>query len=70
MGKLQDLADIEGLEVDEMLEQGVFDSLAYGICMNPDCDFTTQYEPDQDKGWCDLCETNTVKSCLILAGIM
>jgi hypothetical protein len=68
--KLQALADIEGMEIMEMLEAATYDSVAHSICMNPDCEYTTMMEPDQDRGWCEHCETNTVKSCLILAGLI
>lgn len=71
MSKLKLLAEIEGYsDVQEMLEASVFDSCCPGICMNKDCEYTTEVEPDQDKGWCEICETNTVKSGLMLAGII
>lgn len=68
--KLELLADVEGYEsVQEMLEEAT-DSVVPAICMNEDCDYTEGMEPDQDEGWCADCETNTVKSCLVLAGII
>jgi hypothetical protein len=71
MSKLNDLVEQWGFEDEmEMLERAVLDSCVPAICMNPDCDYTTEMEPDQDRGWCEACGTNTVKSCLILAGIM
>ena len=54
----------------QMLEDATYDSVAAGICMNPGCDYTTEVEPDQGHGWCEACETQTVKSCLLLAGII
>lgn len=68
--KLDELADIEGMEVQEMLERAVTDSVVPAICMTFACDYVEQMEPDQDQGWCDVCEKNTVKSCLILAGLI
>ena len=68
--KLLELANIEGLEVKELLEQATFDSVCMGICRNKDCDYTAEVEPDQDKGWCEDCNTNTVASPLMLAGII
>lgn len=68
MGKLKDLAEANGTTVDEMLEEAAYDSVAPGICTNPLCDYTSDVEPDQDCGWCENCGTNTVKSCLVLAG--
>lgn len=65
------LAHIEGYEsLEEMLEERGLDSVVPAICTNPGCSYTTGMEPDQDKGFCDECKTNTVKSCLILAGII
>jgi len=71
MSKLNDLASIEGFEDPmDMLEEAVYDSVVPAICMNPGCEYTTGMEPDQDQGWCEACSTNTVKSCLVLAGII
>jgi hypothetical protein len=66
--KLETLAEIEGMDVMEMLEQATFDSVALGICMKTDCNYTCTVEPDQSKGYCGECDTQTVKSCLVLAG--
>ena len=38
--------------VHDMLEEAVADSVAWGIC--PECLYTTQYEPDQYEGWCEV----------------
>lgn len=70
MSKLKKLAEIEGLTIQEMLEEATFDSVAAGICSNPDCDYTNYVEPDQDQGWCEECNEGTVRSCLIIAGII
>jgi hypothetical protein len=69
--KLRTLKEAYGYEtVRAMLEYATFDSVAPAICTNENCSHTTDMEPDQDKGWCEVCETNTVKSCLILAGLI
>ena len=70
MNKLQDLADIEGMEVMEMLEEATYDSVAKGICTNTGCDYTTTVEPDCSQGYCEECETQTVQSCLVIAGLI
>ena len=71
MSKLEQLAADYGFEdTFSMLEAATFDSVAPGICTNPGCDYSTDVEPDSDSGWCEECETNTVKSCLILGGII
>lgn len=67
MGKLERLAESEGLFVVEMLEQATFDAVSPGICKRPDCDYTTTVEPDCTEGWCEACEANTVVSALVLA---
>lgn len=68
--KLQKLAEIEGYSIDDLLQAATFDSVSPAICINPDCDYTTEMEPDQDRGWCEVCEQNTVQSALILAGLI
>ena len=40
------------------------------ICTNEGCSFCIDMEPDQDRGWCNECKTNTVASALILYGII
>mgnify|MGYP005626778427 FL=1 len=40
------------------------------ICMNDDCDYTTDIEPDNARGWCECCNTRTVASALMLAGFI
>jgi len=54
----------------DMLEEAMFDSVSPGICMNEGCDYTTEVEPDSRDGWCEGCGTNSVKSALILGGII
>ncbi len=69
--KLAELAFNEGYDdVMELLERDTNDSVATGICTNEGCDFSTQVEPDSASGWCEVCETNTVSSSLVLAGII
>lgn len=71
MSKLRDLQEAEGYYTQEdMLEAAIMDGLASAICMNQNCDFVTEMEPDQDAGWCEECEENTVKSCLVIAGMI
>lgn len=71
MSKLEKLAEIEGFETSEdMLEEVGFGSVVPGICVNPECDYTDEVEPDQEEGFCEECKTNTVKSCLVLAGVI
>ena len=66
MSKLETLSEIEGLSVEEMMGIGLTDGVCPSICMNEGCDATYDYEPDSTNGWCDACETNTVKSAIEL----
>jgi hypothetical protein len=54
----------------ELFEASIMDSVCPAICSNSECDYTTEMEPDQDRGYCEACGTNTVVSALILGGIL
>ena len=68
--KLAHLADAYGSTVEELLETWGNDSCVPGICMNPGCDYTTEYEPDGREGWCGVCGTQSVTSLLVLRGVI
>jgi hypothetical protein len=69
--KLSKLLEIEGYESVEDLIEAVFsDSVSPAICMNEDCTFTCEMEPDQDAGYCEECRTNTMTAAPVLAGII
>lgn len=68
--KLETLAAHYGVEAEELLETYALDSVAPGICMNVGCDFSAEYEPDQEDGWCEECQMRSVTSCLVLLGVM
>ena len=71
MSKLQKLIEEYGYDDGiAMLEEYGDISIVPAICMNKDCDARYEYEPDQDKGWCSECNTGSVKSLLILMGII
>lgn len=53
-----------------LVEDYVCHGVMPSICMNEGCDYSTEYEPDQDRGWCECCGTNTVKSAAILMGVI
>src|SRR6266446_4631510 len=66
--KLATLMKIEGYDSIEDLAQAILsDSVSPAICMNEDCDFTCEMEPDQDAGYCEECRTNTMKAVFFLA---
>jgi len=69
--KLTQLARLEGFtNTDDLLQEAMTDSVVKGICCNSGCDYTTDVEPDCATGWCEECSKNTVKSALVLAGII
>ena len=69
--KLIALAETEGYsDVTEFLGDYALDSVVPAICMSPDCDHTTDLEPDQRAGYCDACGRPTMKSALVIAGMI
>jgi hypothetical protein len=69
--KLAKLIEIEGYNTVEGLLQAVLgDSVSPAICMNEGCDYTCEMEPDQRRGWCDECRTNSMKAAPVLAGLI
>ena len=71
VSKLKTLAASEGFEGTlEFLEEFAMDCIVPGICMNEGCEYTGTNEPDCGEGWCEMCNTNTVRSGLLLAGII
>jgi hypothetical protein len=68
--KLDTLARESGMSVMEFIDSYALDDVSPGICMNPDRDYTTEVEPDQREGWCEECDTPTVKSGVVLAGLI
>jgi len=71
MDKLNTLARDWGYATpEEMVEDYVFDGVMPAICMNEDCDYSTEFEPDQDAGWCESCGTNSCQSAAIMMGVI
>jgi hypothetical protein len=69
--KLTKLLEIEGYDsVEELIEAVFSDSVSPAICMNEDCNFTCEMEPDQDGGYCEECRTHTMTAAPVLAGII
>ncbi len=68
--KLLKLCEMEGFRtLDQLLRQAATDSVCPAICMTEGCDHTTEMEPDQDRGYCEVCGGNTVTSALVLASL-
>jgi len=53
----------------DLMHEVFTDSVHPAICMNVGCDYTTDMEPDQTRGWCENCNQGSVKSIGILLGI-
>jgi hypothetical protein len=69
--KLMRLCEIEGFgHVEGVLFLSITDSVCPAICMTEGCDYTTEMEPDQDRGFCEMCGGQTVTSALVLAGLV
>lgn len=67
---LLDLLDVEGYgeDLSKFLNERGLDSVVPGICWG--CGNIEQVEPDQQGGWCSACKRNSVRSALILAGVI
>jgi hypothetical protein len=72
--KLAKLCEIEGFPDEHVLfAEAMSDTVCPAICCNrdnPDCDYTAEMEPDQDRVWCEVCEAGTLVSGLVLGGII
>ena len=69
--KLMALCELEGFKsLDDLLQAAATDSVCPAICMTEGCNYTTEMEPDQDRGYCESCGGNTMMSALILAGLI
>jgi len=72
--KLAKLCEIEGFDDEnELFAAALSDTVCPAICYNPDnpeCDYTAEMEPDQDRGWCEMCERGTLVSGLVLGGVI
>ena len=55
-------------DVMDMLEDFILDSVVPGVCT--ECHAIGDVEPDQDRGHCEMCGKNTVKSIHMLMGII
>jgi len=66
---LQVVADDQGMSIDEMLDHFGIDSIVPGICTQ--CSTVIDScEPDAEENWCDECDAGTVKSIMVLAGVI
>lgn len=69
--KLIAVCESEGFRSPEaLIVSAMADTVSPGICMNDGCNYITEVEPDQDEGYCESCDTCSVISALILAGML
>ena len=69
--KLRSLVEAEGYgSLEKLLEAAVTDSVCPAICTTPGWSYTCEMEPDQDRGWCEVCGQNTMQSALVLAELI
>jgi hypothetical protein len=68
--KLDCLAETCGLTTHSFIEEYALDDVVPGICINPDCLYTARVEPDQREGFCEYCGTCSVRSGVVLAGLI
>jgi hypothetical protein len=68
---LQKAADAEfGGDVEAMLEDGAISGTAVAICTSCEEVYGERLEPDAEDCECEECETPTVQSVLIIAGVI
>ena len=71
MTKLDQLVKDSGFNDSlELGESVLLDVVSPGICMNQGCSYSTEVEPDQTRGYCESCDTNTVRSAMVLMGVI
>jgi hypothetical protein len=69
--KLAHLIASEGCHsLNEFLQDYGNEPIVPGICMTDHCNYTTGVAPGETQGYCPRCGTNTVKSGLVLAGVI
>ena len=69
--KLRTLTEDWGYESAlDLMTDYMHEGLYPAICMNKGCNYSTEMEPDQDRGWCENCNTNSLSSAAILMGII
>ncbi|MCW5714050.1 MAG: hypothetical protein KIT43_06025 [Bauldia sp.] len=69
--KVSQLMKCEGYSDKEaLLADATLDAVCHGICVNAHCTYTTEVEPDQEEGWCEICGGQTVVSVLVLEGLI
>ena len=61
MSKLRTLTEDWGYESTlDLMTDYMHEGLYPAISMNKGCNNSTDMEPDQDRGWCENCSTNSL----------
>ena len=68
--RLAKMAAEMGQTAEELLREVTFDSVSPGWCVNCEEIIEDSVEPDCSDGHCSMCEENSVKSALVLAGFL
>lgn len=63
------LRDTGFATLNDALKEAVYDSVCGGVCMACGA-VSDSCEPDADANWCESCDGNTVKSIMVLGGII
>ena len=68
--KLMEVCEAEGFaSIDDLIALVVADSVCPAICMTEGCDYISPMESDQEEGYCEKCNSNTMVSVLVLVGL-
>ena len=67
---LLDLLSQEGYgeDLSRFLDENGTDVMVPGICWG--CGEIQEVAPDEQRGWCEACKRNSIRSALILAGMI
>ena len=55
----------------ELLEAYAIESVVPGACKNEGCTYvSSSCEPDGEDCWCEVCDDQSVVSCMVLGGVI
>jgi len=61
---LKRICDAEGLPIEDLITELMSDSISPGVCR--ECGYVTEIEQDNENGYCEECDTNTVVAATML----
>ena len=68
--KIAELERQTGMSEEQLLQSSVCDSVTWGICMMPRCDYTTTVDPDARAALCEVCGERSVQSICVIMGVI